>query len=84
MRQRPYLREQIRRGNAVPIQIVAQHRGMAERLFSGIAPGGIVVMDDAARPGERYVARRWRQDCPDFNFTFEGGGAKGLLVGRRG
>lgn len=59
-------------------------RGMAERLFSHIALGGTVVMDDAARPGERYVTRRWRQDWPDFKFTFEGRGAKGLLVGIRG
>lgn len=58
-------------------------RGMAERLFDRIEPGGIVMLDDAARPGERYVARRWRRCWPDFEFTCEGGGAKGLLIGRR-
>jgi predicted O-methyltransferase YrrM len=58
-------------------------RGVAERLFSRIAPGGIVLLDDAARPGERVVARRWRRNWPDFEFTYEGGGTKGLLVGRR-
>lgn len=58
-------------------------RGMAERLFPLIAPGGTVLLDDAARPGERYVARRWRKNWPDFTFTYEGAGNKGLLVGRR-
>lgn len=58
-------------------------RGMAERLFSRIAPGGVIMLDDAARPGERIVARRWRRKWKDFHFTFEGGGTKGLLVGRR-
>lgn len=58
-------------------------RGMAERLFDRIAPGGTVLLDDAARPGERIVARRWRKDWSDFTFSYEGGGTKGLLVGRR-
>ncbi len=58
-------------------------RGMAERLFPRIAPGGTVLLDDAARPGERYVARRWKKAWPDFDFTYEGAGTKGLLVGRR-
>ncbi len=58
-------------------------RGMAERLFDRITPGGIVMLDDAARPGERYVARRWRRDWPDFSFTYEYGGTKGLLIGRK-
>lgn len=58
-------------------------RGMAERLFPLIAPGGTILLDDAARPGERYVARRWKQAWPDFDFRYEGGGTKGLLVGTR-
>lgn len=58
-------------------------RGMAERLFPLIAPGGTVLLDDAARPGERYVARRWKKDWPDFAWHYEGAGTKGLLVGRR-
>lgn len=58
-------------------------RGMAERLFPYIAPGGVIMLDDAARPGERHIARRWRRDWPDFEFTYEGGGAKGLLIGRK-
>jgi predicted O-methyltransferase YrrM len=58
-------------------------RGMAERLFPLIAPGGTVLLDDAARPGERYVAQRWKKAWPDFTFSYEGAGTKGLLVGRR-
>jgi len=58
-------------------------RGMAERLFDRIAPGGVVMLDDAARPGERIVARRWRRRWPDFDFSYEGGGSKGLLMGRK-
>ncbi|MFM7348560.1 MAG: class I SAM-dependent methyltransferase [Erythrobacter sp.] len=58
-------------------------RGMAERLFPLIAPGGTVLLDDAARPGERYVARRWKQNWPDFDWHYEGAGTKGLLVGKR-
>ncbi|WP_336960765.1 class I SAM-dependent methyltransferase [Sphingobium aquiterrae] len=58
-------------------------RGMAERLFERIAPGGLIMLDDAARPGERYVARRWRKTWRDFEFKFEGKGTKGLLIGER-
>lgn len=58
-------------------------RGMAERLFDRITQGGVVMLDDAARPGERYVARRWRRDWPDIEFTFEGDGTKGLLIGEK-
>ncbi|WP_439533867.1 class I SAM-dependent methyltransferase [Polymorphobacter sp.] len=58
-------------------------RGMAERLFDRIAPGGVIMLDDAARPGERVVARRWQRRWPDFQFSFEGTGSKGLLIGRR-
>ena len=47
------------------------------------APGGTVLLDDAARPGERYVARRWKKAWPDFDFRYEGAGTKGLLVGTR-
>lgn len=58
-------------------------RGMAECLFDRIKPGGMVMLDDAARPGERHIARRWRQDWPELTFHFEGGGSKGLLIGRK-
>lgn len=58
-------------------------RGAAECLFDRIAPGGIIVLDDAARPGERLVARRWRRNWPNFSFEYDAGGSKGTLVGRR-
>jgi predicted O-methyltransferase YrrM len=57
-------------------------RGKAEKLFSRITIGGIVVLDDAARPGERTVARRWRARWPDFDWAFEPS-IKGRLIGVR-
>jgi len=58
-------------------------RGIAERLFERLSPDGVILLDDAARPGERIVARRWSRKWQDFDFSFEGAGTKGLLVGRR-
>jgi predicted O-methyltransferase YrrM len=57
-------------------------RGRAEVLFDRIAPGGMVLLDDALRPGERVVAARWRRRWPNFSFRLMGG-AKGTLVGER-
>jgi len=57
-------------------------RGRAETLFERIVPGGIVLLDDAARPGERVVAARWKRNWPDFEFTLLPG-AKGTLIGER-
>lgn len=58
-------------------------RGAAERLFDRISPGGVVLLDDALRPGERVVARRWRADWPDFEFRRLPAGGKGALIGLR-
>lgn len=58
-------------------------RGAAECLFDRLAPGGMVLLDDAARPGERIVARRWRKNWPDMTFTRAHGSTKGTLVGRK-
>lgn len=58
-------------------------RGAAELLFDRVAPGGMVMMDDAARPGERVVARRWAERWPAFRWARPRGGTKGLLVGVR-
>ena len=41
------------------------------------------MLDDGARPGERFVARRWRRLRPDFDFTLLDNGTKGTLVGRK-
>jgi len=58
-------------------------RGAAETLFDRISVGGTVMLDDAARPGERVVARRWRQNWPNFRFKLIHPGSKGTLVGTR-
>jgi predicted O-methyltransferase YrrM len=58
-------------------------RGAAATLFGRITPGGTIMLDDAARPGERIVARRWRKLWPDFDFELVKSGTKGTLIGRR-
>lgn len=58
-------------------------RGAAEALFEKLSPGGIVLLDDAARPGERLVARQWRKLHPDMSFHLWKGGTKGTLIGRK-
>lgn len=58
-------------------------RGAAASLFDRIAPGGTIFLDDAARPGERFVARRWKKLYPDFSFRLWKGGTKGTLIGRK-
>jgi predicted O-methyltransferase YrrM len=58
-------------------------RGGASSLFDKIAPGGTVFLDDAARPGERVVAARWKKLRPDFSFRLWKGGTKGTLIGRK-
>ena len=58
-------------------------RGAAATVFDQVAPGGTILLDDAARPGERAVARRWRKTYPDFEFTLWKGGTKGTLIGTR-
>jgi hypothetical protein len=45
--------------------------------------GGTVMLDDAARPGERLVARRWRKRWPNFTFRLDKSGSKGTLIGTR-
>lgn len=57
-------------------------RGRAEVLFDAIRPGGMILLDDAARPGERVVAARWRAKWPGFAFAYLRG-IKGTLVGER-
>lgn len=58
-------------------------RGSAEALFDRLAPGGMILLDDAARPGERIVGKRWRERWPDIDFILDTSGAKGTLIGRR-
>ncbi|MEA3036452.1 MAG: hypothetical protein QOH04_2224 [Sphingomonadales bacterium] len=58
-------------------------RDGASSLFGKLAPGGTIMLDDAARPGERLVARRWRRDWPGIDFRFVRAGSKGTLLGTR-
>lgn len=58
-------------------------RGAADALFDRLSPGGIILLDDAARPGERVVAQRWRERHPDIFFERLSGGTKGTLAGRK-
>ena len=41
------------------------------------------MLDDAARPGERLVARRWCKLRPDFEFRLDKSRTKGTLIGHR-
>lgn len=58
-------------------------RGAAESLFDRIPVGGVVLLDDGMRPGERVVARRWRARWPGFEFRLDRRGTKGTLIGTR-
>lgn len=58
-------------------------RGSAETLFDRMPVGGVILLDDAARPGEKVVARRWRKKWPGFEFKLVHAGSKGTLIGRR-
>jgi len=58
-------------------------RGAADVLFDRLSPGGMVLLDDASRPGERVIARRWRQRWPEMSFERLSGSTKGTLVGRK-
>jgi predicted O-methyltransferase YrrM len=55
-------------------------RGSADCLFDRVSPGGSVMLDDAARPGERLVAMRWRRQWEEFDWKLLAG-IKGTLVG---
>jgi predicted O-methyltransferase YrrM len=58
-------------------------RGAAATVFERVAPGGTIILDDGARPGERVIARSWRKQWPDFSFRLVKSGTKGTLIGRR-
>jgi predicted O-methyltransferase YrrM len=58
-------------------------RGAASSLFPLIRPGGRVLLDDAARPGERVVTRRWRKEHRNMQFILDTRGAKGTLLGHK-
>jgi predicted O-methyltransferase YrrM len=49
------------------------------RLRRHLSDKGVLVLDDAARDGERAVARQWQRDFPDLHFRMVQTG-RGLLV----
>lgn len=58
-------------------------RGAAASLFDKIAIGGMVMLDDGSRPGERIVRRRWEKLYPNFDFELINDGTKGTVIGIR-
>lgn len=58
-------------------------RGAAASLFDKISVGGMVMLDDGARPGERIVRRRWAKMFPNFDFELVSDGTKGTVIGVR-
>ncbi|MBW0145724.1 class I SAM-dependent methyltransferase [Sphingomicrobium clamense] len=66
-----------------PWTLHPQTRGAADRLFAQLAPGATVLLDDASRPGERLIARRWTRENPDIDFRLWKGGEKGTLIGTK-
>jgi predicted O-methyltransferase YrrM len=65
-----------------PWTVGPMSRGRAAILFDRVSSGGIVVLDDAARLGERLVAKRWKRDWPMFDWRLVPG-IKGTLIGIR-
>ena len=50
-------------------------------LHDRLAPGALVVLDDAGRPGEREILRRWGEALPQWEFSAREGA--GIAVGVR-
>ena len=50
---------------------------MADRL----APGAMVVLDDAGRPGEQEILARWQRELPGWSFSTRA--ESGIAVGSR-
>jgi predicted O-methyltransferase YrrM len=48
-------------------------------LKNQLSDKGVLLLDDAARPGESEIARQWQRDCPDLHFRKVGIG-RGLLA----
>jgi hypothetical protein len=61
--------------------LMKNHQAFALLLEQGLGKTKI-LLDDAARHGERLVARRWRQRWPKMRFDYDRRGAKGTLIGR--
>lgn len=49
-------------------------------LLSRLAPGAIVVVDDAARPDERAIVKRWTADVPNLRQLDGAGEGRQILL----
>jgi predicted O-methyltransferase YrrM len=49
-------------------------------LLSRLDPGALVVLDDAARPGETWVLDAWERES---DYAFDRDGPGGIAIGRR-
>lgn len=58
-------------------------RGAADCVFPNLRKGGVVLLDDGARPGERVVRKRWEKRWPNIDFHLAREGTKGTVVGVR-
>lgn len=56
--------------------------GAGPATFGKLRKGGIVLLDDACRPGERKIVSHWRREYPELEFTYIDT-MKGTVVGRR-
>jgi predicted O-methyltransferase YrrM len=65
-----------------PHSIHPETREGASSMFQRLAPGGTIFLDDASRPGETAVVRRWREKHSDIEFAFVAT-ARGTVIGRR-
>ncbi len=64
-------------------EVEAESRGGAgPAAFAKLAPGAVVLLDDADRPGERRIAERWRREFPQLRFDWATT-QKGTLVACR-
>lgn len=57
--------------------------GAGPATFARLREGGMVMLDDACRPGERKIVSRWRRDYPQIDFILFNT-MKGTVVGRKG
>ncbi|MHB9881021.1 O-methyltransferase [Pacificimonas sp. ICDLI1SI03] len=65
-----------------PVLNHEQTRGGAESTFAALSPGGVILLDDANRWGERAIADRWRREHPGIRFDYLDL-EKGLLIGHK-
>ena len=65
-----------------PSQIHPETRGAAAALFTSLSSRGTIILDDAARPGEKAIAERWRREFNNISFRYLGT-EKGTLVGTK-